>query len=356
MFHLIPLMVLVFVIAACGSEHPATSDGASESMDATSDGSAGSICRTNADCDDRIACTDDICTSMATIIRCIHTVQPARCAGGQTCDPRRGCVPGQACTRDMDCQDSNQCTVRERCDSAARVCLYDYLDGDEDGEPPRVCGGNDCNDSDRSIGPFAGELCDGIDNNCNGQADESPRDCGRGMTCQGAGQPGATCRCTQPEVPGQFQRCRSPGGVQQICTDVRSDSAACGAECAVCPSGSTCVAGRCTCGQPGMQYCPYNSAAGGTSPGCYDTRSDWQNCGECGIRCSLNSVQAGRGCENGMCVCLPGQTPCVITVRTSPTLERSVLCTNLMTDRNNCGACSNPCLGGAECRDGTCVR
>ena len=42
------------------------------------------------------------------------------------------------------------------------------LDRDNDGYPETT----DCNDFDAQINPAAIELCDGIDNNCNGQIDE----------------------------------------------------------------------------------------------------------------------------------------------------------------------------------------
>ncbi len=45
-------------------------------------------------------------------------------------------------------------------------------DADADGYNKRSMGGDDCNDMDPSINPGAIELCDGIDNNCNGQIDE----------------------------------------------------------------------------------------------------------------------------------------------------------------------------------------
>ena len=45
-------------------------------------------------------------------------------------------------------------------------------DGDEDGYIGEQYGGDDCNDEDPSIGPHAVEVCDEVDNNCDGQIDE----------------------------------------------------------------------------------------------------------------------------------------------------------------------------------------
>ena len=44
-------------------------------------------------------------------------------------------------------------------------------DKDGDGFSDISCGGLDCNDNNALINPDAEELCDGIDNNCNGVSD-----------------------------------------------------------------------------------------------------------------------------------------------------------------------------------------
>lgn len=45
-------------------------------------------------------------------------------------------------------------------------------DDDNDGYFLNSCGGNDCNDNNANINPGATEICDGVDNNCNGIIDE----------------------------------------------------------------------------------------------------------------------------------------------------------------------------------------
>jgi len=51
-------------------------------------------------------------------------------------------------------------------------------DADGDGYDDAALGGTDCDDSDASVNPGASELCDGLDNDCDGSIDENAIDAG----------------------------------------------------------------------------------------------------------------------------------------------------------------------------------
>jgi hypothetical protein len=127
------------------------------------------------------------------------------CNGAETCMPGveggdvRGCVRGAA-----------PCVEGATCNESADACLDDCPDVDGDGSPDATCGGDDCDDADPERSPGATEVCDpeGFDEDCDpttagdrdvdGDGHASDRCC-NGATC------GLDCddarRGTNPSVP-----------------------------------------------------------------------------------------------------------------------------------------------------------
>ncbi|MEY3015193.1 MAG: hypothetical protein RIT45_3928, partial [Pseudomonadota bacterium] len=155
-----------------------------------------------------------------------------------------------------DCNDADPAispSAVEVCDDKDNDCdgkTDDGCDNDNDGYcakgktvvgTPAVCsaGQNDCDDNNKLVNPAKTELCDDLDNNCNGQIDEGCDDddddyCDSTMGVIGAPKAcpkgGNDCADTNAQVnPGATEVCgdntdnNCVGGVDELCNDEDGD-------------------------------------------------------------------------------------------------------------------------------------
>ncbi|MBN1770443.1 MAG: putative metal-binding motif-containing protein [Deltaproteobacteria bacterium] len=213
-------------------------------------------------CSDGVACTDDACNPATDT--CVNTPIDSRCDDGQLCNGAErclgmaGCQPGTPPT----CDDGLSCTV-DTCNPAgaggAGACVNTPPDADGDTYAPTSCLGTDCNDSNAAIHPGAAERCNAIDDDCDTSTDETFA-CIRGSTgacmvgaCDGSRVCSSSCvwgTCTVSAT----EICN---GVDDTCNGVADEGFLCignsTQSCTVTRPTKTCTGSQ-TCTVPGCTW------------------------------------------------------------------------------------------------------
>ncbi len=193
------------------------------------------------------------------------------------------------------------------------------------------------------------EMCNGIDDDCDGIVDEDfdlatdPSNCGAcGAPCTSSGVV-ATCVAGACQVDCIEGRADCDGDSSNGCEVNLSDPTHCG-------SCSNDCAGL-LCRDDGSGFvCTDDCTSGETdcSGSCVDLATDLANCGSCGSACSAPSGTTD--CVTGSCEivsCPAGWDDCNETIADG--------CEASLSSNLNCGTCGNACSSTDRCMDGACV-
>jgi hypothetical protein len=324
---------------------------------------------------------------------CDGTIDNAAGAGGACC-PSGNCNQGLCRPGSLQCSGGTlQCLGAvgpsvEVCDGADNDCngLVDDLPGTRRPcQPPGTnCPGlTACDPQSGSIicqaqAPTT-EVCDGIDNNCNGIIDDpalvAQNDSRLGQACGGGANLPAPCRpgttiCSEGQVVCQG----GVGPTAEVCDNRDNDCDGRTDNGAQCPPNFSCVLGQCLapCGSgefpcAGGYTCDRQLNVCVPTRGCTPACGQCQTCrgGQCVDSCSLISCPGGSICQCGTCLindcfeerCDPGEI-CDFTARTCKTNPCSgVSCGAGQYCDPATGACiaTCSCPTGQRCDNGNCV-
>ncbi|CAL5224936.1 g7705 [Coccomyxa viridis] len=158
-------------------------------------------------------------------------------------------------------------------------------------------------------------------------------------------------QCTVSCDPSAPTTCQTNSGL--FCVNLNSNPNFCGTCNTTCPSDinnrGTRLCSNGTCGIQCSQL--YPTQCGATDQGdsdCANLNGDILNCGSCGTVCPTDP-SAITICSQGTCIfqCTGGTTKCGTIF--------NPICTNTLSDNNNCGSCGFVCQSSYSCVSGVCT-
>ena len=300
-------------------------------------------CAVDLNCD-----SGNLCVSMSDGDFCATDCTNALCPEGFSCDSITRLINGQPIDIDLCQPNSGFCG--------------DCIDVDRDGYGVGSgCLSTDCDDLLDTAYQGAPEVCDNVDNNCDGAVDEgfdltnSLDHCGACNTPCTA--PGAEVSCVDGvcaimACPEGFGDCDGDleNGCETETAALVSNCGTCGNVCEYANGTAACSAGECE-----LAGCDdaWENCDGNLDNGCEtDTGSEVENCGICNEACSQNN--ATTTCETGVCTvssCDEGFLDCNVLPEDGCEIDSN-------SDLNNCGDCDVECdaqNGDVACLVGRCA-
>ena len=139
-----------------------------------------------------------------------------------------GCLLGRTCCGNNICEEGED---KKNCFEDCKVCF----DNDRDGFKAGDCN-EDCNDNNARINPDFPEICDDVDNNCNGKIDEDLfRECGESDV-------GECNFGTESCINGEWSNCNAIFPIRESCDNLDNNCNRLIDECCYgCLYGGECI-------------------------------------------------------------------------------------------------------------------